>query len=181
MRTADEIFDVLIRRGGKRYGGEELTQLEHALQSASLAEEADAQPSLIVASLLHDIGHLVHDLGRDAARQGIDDEHENRAVAALSGCFGDSVTEPIRLHVEAKRYLCATDPGYFSLLSRGSIISLNVQGGAHSPESARAFIQQPFADDAARLRRWDEGAKIKGRRTPDLEHFRPFVESLIRG
>lgn len=180
MRTVDEIFDILTRRGGKRYGGEPLTQLEHALQSATLAEAAGAPPSLIVASLLHDIGHLVHDLGRDAAMRGIDDKHENRAVSVLAECFDERVTEPIRLHVEAKRYLCATDSNYFGLLSLDSVTSLKVQGGPHSVEEARAFSRQPHAEDAARLRRWDEGAKIKGHTTPDLEHFRPFVESLIR-
>src|SRR5204863_4106428 len=118
-----EICELLERRGGANYGGERVSQLEHALQCATLAEEAGADAALITAALLHDIGHLVHDLGTEPATQGIDDRHEMRGREWLSGHFGGNVTEPVRLHVNAKRYLTASDPGYPATLAAGSVRS----------------------------------------------------------
>jgi predicted HD phosphohydrolase len=130
--------------------------------------------------LLHDLGHLVHDLGADAAERGIDDRHEYRAMPWLRSLFGPAVTEPIRLHVEAKRYLCATDAAYWEALSPASQRSLTLQGGIYSPDAAAAFIQQPYAADAARLRRWDDRAKVPQQPTPDLQHFAPILAGLRR-
>ena len=176
----DEICAILIERGGAEYGDEHVTQLAHALQCAQLAEAAGASPALIAAALLHDIGHLVHDLGRGAAERGIDDGHEVRASDWLDQYFGEDVTGPVRLHVDAKRYLTATDPKYFALLSEGSVRSLALQGGPFSRDLAEGFIALPHAAAAVSLRRWDEAAKVPGKTAPGLEHFRPNMAASLR-
>lgn len=180
MNAIDEVAGLLAQRGGDRYGGEAVTQLEHALQCAALAEAAGAAPALVAAALLHDFGHLIHDLGEDAAERGVDDRHEYRALASLAALFPDAVLEPIRLHVQAKRYLCAVSPGYREALSPASKVSLELQGGVFSAEQAAAFAALPFARDAARLRAWDDAAKVPGRPTPPLSHFLPLLERARR-
>jgi phosphonate degradation associated HDIG domain protein len=179
MSCVDEILAVYIDKGSNAYGGERINQLEHALQTALLAEQAGADASLIVASLLHDYGHLIHNVGEDVFKSGIDDRHEILGAEKLSAYFGDAVTMPIRMHVEAKRYLCAIDPQYMKNLSPASTWSLEVQGGPFTATERDEFIQRPFAAEAARLRRWDESAKIYGLQTPNLEHFRPYVEACL--
>jgi phosphonate degradation associated HDIG domain protein len=179
MDRVDHIFDRFAHHGGDQYGGERVTQLAHALQCATLAESEGADAALIAAALLHDVGHLLHDLGEKPAARGIDDRHELVGRTWLSRWFGESVTEPVRLHVNAKRYLTATDPGYFATLSAGSVRSLELQGGAFTPELATGFIALPHAEAAVRLRRWDERAKVSGLVTPDLAHFRPHIEACL--
>jgi [1-hydroxy-2-(trimethylamino)ethyl]phosphonate dioxygenase len=179
MSAVDGIFAVYLDKGSRAYGGERVNQLEHALQTAMLAEQSGDDAALIVASLLHDYGHLIHDLGEGVARRGIDDRHEILGAAKLSAIFSDAVTMPIKLHVEAKRYLCATDPEYMKLLSPASIRSLSLQGGPFASVEADAFMKHPFADCAAKLRRWDESAKKLGLQTPSLEHFRPYAEACL--
>ncbi len=179
MSAVDGIFAVYLDKGSNAYGGERVNQLEHALQTAMLAEQSGADAALIVASLLHDYGHLIHDLGEGVARRGIDDRHEISGAAKLSAFFGDAVTMAIELHVEAKRYLCATDPEYMKLLSPGSIRSLSLQGGPFAPAEVDSFMKRPFADHAAKLRRWDESAKKPGLQTPSLEHFRPYAAACL--
>ncbi|MEM6254893.1 MAG: phosphonate degradation HD-domain oxygenase [Cyanobacteria bacterium P01_D01_bin.156] len=173
----DQVLTLYRNRGQAQYGGEAVSQLEHALQCATLAEESGESPHLIAACLLHDLGHLVHHLGDNPAEQGIDDRHEYRAVPALETLFPKSVTLPIQLHVAAKRYLCAVDDGYWASLSPASKQSLELQGGIFSPKKAEAFIQQPSAVDAVKLRRWDDLAKVKDLTTPDLDHFQPILET----
>jgi len=179
MNPIDLIFERFDRHGGNDYGGERVRQLEHALQCAVLAEAEGADANLITAALLHDIGHLIHDLGDSPAVRGIDDRHELTCHEWLSRWFGEAVTEPFRLHVNAKRYLTATDPGYFATLSAGSVRSLELQGGPFSAELAAGFIGLPHAVEAVRLRRWDEGAKVPGKVTPDLAHFRRYLEASL--
>lgn len=179
MSVFAEIEAAFARRGAESYG-EGVTQLEHALQAAWLAERAGAPPALISAALLHDIGHMLHALPEDIAEQGIDAQHESIGSAWLSRHFGPEVSEPVRLHVEAKRYLSAAEPGYFDLLSEASKLSLRLQGGPHRPEAARRFLAQPFAEAAVRVRRWDDEAKVVGLRTPDLAHFAPSIEASKR-
>jgi phosphonate degradation associated HDIG domain protein len=157
-----------------------VTQLEHALQCAGLAEDNGANPALITAALLHDIGHLVHDLGPGAAERGIDDRHEARGRDWLGQYFAEDVTGPVRLHVDAKRYLTATDPGYLSTLSEGSVRSLALQGGPFSRPLADGFIALPHAAAAVALRRWDEGAKVPGQPTLGLDHFRRYMVASLR-
>ena len=173
------IVEILLTKGNEQYGTEAVSQLEHALQCATLTEKANSSPELIIASLLHDMGHLVHNLGEDAAEKGIDDRHEYRALGYLKRLFSSAVTEPIRMHVNAKRYLCAIDRNYWNSLSQASKTSLELQGGIYSETEAEKFINQPYAKDAVRLRIWDDLAKVKDLVTPDLDYFVPIVERLI--
>lgn len=179
--SLDDIALLFTRHGHTQYTGEPVTQLEHALQSALLAEQEGAAPSLIVASLLHDLGHLLEDLGQTPTLAGIDDLHQYRVLPFLRGVFHESVLAPIALHVDAKRYLCATDPDYFAQLSADSVRSLQLQGGIFDEEQAAAFIDRPYAEDAVRLRRWDDRAKTAGLPTPDYAHYAGyFNECLLR-
>ncbi|MGD1804383.1 phosphonate degradation HD-domain oxygenase [Dapis sp. BLCC M126] len=175
----ETILNILSFKGHSQYGQEPISQLKHALQCATLAELGSASNELIVACLFHDFGHLVHNLGEDAAKKGINDHHEYRSIKYLKHLFGESITEPIRLHVEAKRYLCATKPNYFATLSPASQRSLELQGGAFSPDAADEFIQQPYAEDAVQLRIWDDQAKVVGMKTPDLKYFTQIIYQSI--
>jgi [1-hydroxy-2-(trimethylamino)ethyl]phosphonate dioxygenase len=179
MSRVDEIFAAYINKGRRAYGGERVNQLEHAIQTAMLAEQSGADESLIVASLLHDYGHLIHDSGKDVFIRGIDDRHEIVGAEKLSAFFGEAVTMPIRMHVDAKRFLCATDREYMKVLSPASTWSLNLQGGPFTVAESEAFIRRPFAAEAAKLRRWDESAKRHGLHTPTLDHFRPYLEACL--
>jgi len=179
VSVTQELVALYRRRGPATYG-EGVTQNEHALQSALLAEQSGAKPALIAAALLHDIGHLLHDLPEDIAEQGVDTRHEALGSAWLSRHFGPEVTEPVRLHVAAKRYLCAIEPAYFDALSDASKLSLRLQGGPMSKEEAAIFSALPFARDAVQVRRWDDEAKQIGRETPGFEHFLPVLDAAIR-
>lgn len=178
MNVVDEIFDLFARRGGEAYFGEPVSQLEHALQTAFQAESAGAYDSLIVATLLHDIGHLLHRLPEDIADRGIDAKHEKIGGAWLAKHFPPAVAEPVRLHVAAKRYLCAVDAEYQERLSPASVQSLELQGGAMDAEAVRGFEQNDFYREAVALRRWDDEAKIVGLTLPPLEHYRAMIARL---
>jgi [1-hydroxy-2-(trimethylamino)ethyl]phosphonate dioxygenase len=177
----DEIFRVFREQGAGEYLGEPVSMTEHMLQSAYAAEREGAPPRLVAAALLHDYGHFIHDLPADSAQDGVDTQHEEVAHAFLSRHFGSEIAEPIRLHVAAKRYLCATDPSYTSQLSQASILSLELQGGPYSANEVAAFDESPYAADAVRLRRWDDVGKLAGLETPDLEHYRAVLEASIAG
>ena len=173
---SDRIALWFAEHGATAYDGarrESVSALEHALQCAQLAEFAHAAPTLIVASLLHDVGHFP-----DAAPE-VDDAHEQRAAAALGHWFEPAVIEPIRLHVDAKRYLTAIDPDYRSQLSPASLHSLGLQGGAMTPVERRRFAIQPFSDEAVMLRRWDDLAKAIGRQTPPLDYYLALVDEVV--
>jgi [1-hydroxy-2-(trimethylamino)ethyl]phosphonate dioxygenase len=178
--SIDRLFAVLTTNGGAQYGQERVSQLAHALQCGLAAEQAGATPALIGAALLHDIGHLVHKLGEDAAVRGIDDHHEALGAKLLAKWFVPALSEPVALHVDAKRYLCASEPGYFAILSPASVRSLELQGGIYDEAGAAAFRARPHAEDAVRVRRWDEAAKVQGLSTPDLAHFRPYLEASLK-
>jgi [1-hydroxy-2-(trimethylamino)ethyl]phosphonate dioxygenase len=173
------VMRLFKERGDAAYIGEPVSQTEHALQAAWAAEQGGADAALISAALLHDVGHLLHDLPEDCANHGIDDAHEVRGARWLEEHFGPDVTEPVRLHVPAKRFLCATDPAYFGRLSEASVLSLKLQGGPFSPVEVAEFRAHAYAGSALALRRYDEQAKIRGLATPDLEHFRPFLEAAL--
>tara|TARA_R110000787_G_scaffold201997_1_gene312806 strand:+ start:209 stop:769 length:561 start_codon:yes stop_codon:yes gene_type:complete len=179
MTTVDRLFEILEVEGKARYGMEAIDQLDHALQCAAQAERESAGAALITAALLHDIGHLVHKLGI-AAERGIDDRHEALGEKLLRKMFNEDVVLPVALHVDAKRYLCTAEPGYFDRLSGGSVRSLELQGGPFSANEATDFIARPGGEAAVRLRRWDEDAKVKGKRSPPLEHFRQYVEACVK-
>ena len=175
ISPTEEILALFEKRGNSEYGGESVTQLEHALQAAMMAEREQAPATLVAAALLHDVGHLLHDLPEDAPDQGVDDHHENSAAHYLERRFPEAVVAPVRMHVDAKRYLCATDPSYFSQLSRPSVVSLELQGGLMNAEEIAEFETRPFYREATRLRRWDDAAKIPGLQTPSLQHFAKYV------
>jgi len=179
--TIDSILDLLEREGGRQYGGEAVSQREHALQCAWLAEAEEAPPALIAAALLHDIGHLLDKQGDQPALRGIDDRHELIGHRHLLRAFGPAVAEPVGLHVAAKRHLCGADPGYFALLSAGSVRSLALQGGAFTRAECEAFAALPHAAAAVRLRRWDEAAKVAGLATPPVSRYRAALAALQTG
>ncbi len=190
LHSTAEILQIYQQKGRQLYGGEAVSQLEHALQCATFAEAADQPTAMIVSCLFHDIGHLLiepfqhlepfqHPFADGIASDH--DTHADRASAALRELFSPAVTEPIRLHVEAKRYLCAVEPGYWQSLSTASQQSLGRQGGIFGLEAAQAFIAQPYAAEAVQLRRWDDLAKVVGLPTADLSHFAPMLMACASG
>ncbi|MPZ10536.1 MAG: HD domain-containing protein [Kiloniellaceae bacterium] len=174
------LLALLAELGGDRYGGEEVSQLAHALQCATFAQASGAGDSLIAAALLHDIGHLVNPKDEGATLRGIDAAHETVGAAYLARWFGPAVTAPVAQHVAAKRYLCQVEDGYFERLSEESVRSLAVQGGPFTAAEAEAFLSRSQAEAAVALRRWDELAKDPTMLTPTLEDFRPVLERAER-
>ena len=175
-----DIVSLFEHKGHREYDGEGVTQLEHALQCAMLAEQSGVPETLVVATLLHDIGHMLHDLPEDIADSGVDTQHESLGSAWLSQHFGPEVSEPVRLHVAAKRYLSASEPGYFDVLSEASKLSLRLQGGPMDPEEQAKFGGERFFKEAVALRRWDDEGKVVGMKTPDLAYFEPMIERSLR-
>ena len=175
---ADEVIRLMRQRGGEAYFGEPVSQLEHALQAAWFATQANSPPTLVAAALLHDVGHLLHDLGENVAGEGVDTRHEEAGYAWLLARFGPAVAEPVRLHVAAKRYLCQVDPHYYANLSPASVQSLALQGGPFTEEYARQFERLPWYRDAVQLRRWDDAAKQTALAVPPLEDYRELLDTL---
>jgi phosphonate degradation associated HDIG domain protein len=159
----DDIRALFMQHGHLAYQGEPVSQLEHALQSGALAEAEDASDELIVAAFLHDLGHLLNLRGESPTTRGVDDIHQYFALPFLRGVLPDPVLEPIRLHVDAKRCLCAIDPTYLGRLSPDSVRSLQLQGGVFSRDDAQRFMSKPYAEDALRLRKWDDRARTMGK------------------
>ena len=178
LKIAD--IERLFRDHGHiAYSGEGVSQLEHALQSARLAEEASAPLELVTAALLHDLGHLLNLQGATPTERGIDDQHQYFAIPFLRPLFRPAVIEAIRLHVDAKRALCALEPEYYEALSEDSKRSLTLQGGIFSREELAAFLAKPHAEDAMRVRRWDDAAKVPGATTPSLSHYLEITARCI--
>ena len=177
MDIVDQILELFEARGAAAYLGEPVSQMEHALQAAHLAVQDRASDELVAAALLHDIGHLLG-LEDDRSERGIDAIHEHRGCSWLAPHFPPEVTEPIRLHVRAKRYLCAVDAAYSELLSPASIGSLELQGGALTTGEVEAFARNPHAAVAIRLRRWDDRAKVPNIDVPGLEHYTARLRRL---
>ncbi|QDU23726.1 phosphonate degradation HD-domain oxygenase [Urbifossiella limnaea] len=181
MPLVDAVFRLFAERGSGLYFGEAVTETEHALQTAHLAEAADAAPPLVAAALLHDVGHLLHTLGEDVAERGIDGRHEDIGAAWLAKHFGPAVADPVRLHVAAKRYLCAAESDYLGGLSPASRRSLELQGGPFTSDEQAAFRAEPHWQAALALRRWDDAAKVPGLAVPGVEHYRPHLEAALKG
>lgn len=152
--------------------------LAHALQTAHLAERARAPRALVAAALLHDVGHL---LARPADAHPCDDVHELRALGLLGSAFGRDVLEPVRLHVQAKRYLCTTDPRHAAALPPAARASLVLQGGRMSRDEVWLFEDTPYAEQAVALRRWDDAAHMPGKVTPPLDYFVDLLHEVRPG
>jgi gamma-butyrobetaine dioxygenase len=172
MTGIDAIAELFAGPGARDYLGEAVTIGEHMRQAGALAEAAGADAPLVAAALLHDVGHL---------RSEPDARHGSGGARWLSQWFGPAVTEPVRLHVAAKRYLCATEPGYFGRLSPESVRTLALQGGPMTPEQAAAFEALPHARDAVAVRRWDDEAKDPAVTPPAFAHFEPLLTGLLSG
>jgi len=177
--TSDQIHTLFQTKGESLYGGEDVSQLAHALQSAWCAEQSGASDELVIACLLHDLGHLLFEQGPNDLAEGRDDLHQYKVLPFLRPALPDGVVEPIALHVEAKRYLCQAEPGYFESLSEASRLSLALQGGPMDEAAAAAFWARPYAREAVQLRRCDDIAKVVGLPTPGLDHFMPRLQALM--
>ena len=177
----DALRDLFAAHGHSAYGGEAVTQWEHACQAACLAEQAEAGAALVIAALAHDVGHLLHALPDDAPDRGIDDVHERIGAEWLAASFPEGVVAPVRLHVPAKRYLCAVAEAYLAGLSPPSLTSLALQGGPMSAAEVANFERLPCSADAVRLRRWDDQAKVSGLPTLPFEHFKRHFDALRHG
>ena len=175
----DFIFERFQVRGNQHYG-EEVTMQQHMLQAATLAEQDGQPPEMVAACLLHDFGHLIHDFADDIADHGIDAVHEELGAQQLGQWFTDPVVEPGRLHVAAKRYICATDPDYLNGLSAASLQSLELQGGPMNEEEIREFESHPFFRESLTLRHYDDLGKQVEMQTPPLEYFRPLLVQLLK-
>jgi phosphonate degradation associated HDIG domain protein len=175
------VCQVLADFGAEQYGREAVTQMTHALQCAELAQQQDGRPEIVASALLHDIGHMIDAEGRYASDENAeqDHHHEDRAALFLGRYFGPMVTEPIRLHVAAKRYLVATDPAYRDTLSAASEHSLRMQGGPMSRGEVAAFEKNPHAREAVKLRLWDDEAKRSDHAAPPLGHFEPILRRAL--
>jgi len=167
----EAIAELFAGPGARDYLGEPVTIGIHMRQAGALAEAAGAEQPLVAAALLHDIGHL---------RQEPDSRHGDAGAQWLSQWFGAAVTEPVRLHVAAKRYLCASEPGYYGRLSAESVRTLALQGGPMTADQVAAFEALPFARDAVAVRRWDDEAKDPAVTPPEFSHFEAPLKALAR-
>jgi [1-hydroxy-2-(trimethylamino)ethyl]phosphonate dioxygenase len=178
MSITDEILAIFHKRGSGAYFGESVSMTEHALQAAYFAKIAAAPPQLVIAALLHDIGHLIEDVPDDLADWSVDAHHEEIGSHWLAEKFHPEVSEPVRLHVPAKRYLLATDAGYFAKLSPASVITLKLQGGPMEAHEVAQFETERYYKEAVRVRQWDDQGKVAGLKTPSLGDYRALIEML---
>ena len=179
MNPVDELAELFDSEGAAGYLGEVVTQAQHMLQAGSRAEAAGASDALVAAALLHDVGHFRGTVTGEDLMKGIDNRHDEVGAAWLAQWFPPAVTEPVRLHVAAKRYLCI-DPEYAAALSPASVYTFSLQGGPMDADTAKAFESDPHHHDALVLRRWDDQAKDKDASTPPFAHFRALLEGLVR-
>jgi [1-hydroxy-2-(trimethylamino)ethyl]phosphonate dioxygenase len=180
MTLTEQLWAIYSGRGAGAYFGEAVTTLEHSLQAAFFAQESNASDAMVLAALLHDIGHLIDSAPPDFADWQSDAQHEVSGSRWLAQRFGLDVSEPVRLHVPAKRYLCATDPSFLAQLSPASVRTLALQGGPMSSAEIAAFCLEPFHREAIQLRHWDDRGKVAGLRTPDFAHYAGLIDALAR-
>jgi len=173
------IGDIFLRRGADSYLGEAVTMSEHMLQGAQLAEEAGADEAIVAAALLHDIGHYTNEFPDDALENNIDNHHDEAGARVLEAFFPQIVTDCVRHHVAAKRYLCATDPDYFAKLSPASVHTLGLQGGPMSDAEARDFAANPNLEAILQVRIWDDRGKVPGHGTPPFDHYAPILQRVV--
>jgi phosphonate degradation associated HDIG domain protein len=180
MSVTDHIVGIYAARGAGAYFGEQVSMLEHALQSAHFARLDGADDTLVLAALLHDIGHLLAERPASIGDWTEDARHEESGAAWLARHFDTALCEPVRLHVPAKRYLCATDPGYLARLSPASVHTLQLQGGPMSAGEVAHFERERFAQQAVRVRRWDDQGKVAGLETATLAEYVPLMNRAAR-
>jgi phosphonate degradation associated HDIG domain protein len=180
VTLSDELWGIYSSRGADAYFGEVVTTLEHSLQAAHFAQRANAPDALILAALLHDIGHLIDSAPTDFADWQRDARHEVSGSGWLARRFGPEVSEPVRLHVPAKRYLCATDSAFMAQLSPASVRTLALQGGPMSASEIAAFRLEPYHRDAVQLRHFDDAGKVAGLRTAEFTHYRGLIDRISR-
>ena len=173
------LADIFERRGGEEYLGEPVTMAEHMLQGATMAEAAGHPARIVVAALLHDIGHFTSEFGMFTMDDTSDRFHEDAGAAILDGFFPPLVTDCVRHHVAAKRYLCATDPEYFAKLSEASVHSLSLQGGPMDAEEVAIFAQNPHLEEILLVRHLDDAGKEPDMVTPGFAHFAPMVQAVV--
>jgi phosphonate degradation associated HDIG domain protein len=181
MSATEEILALFQHRGSEAYFGEQVSTTEHSLQAAYFAQLAAAPPGLVIAALLHDIGHLVEDVPGDIAEWTVDAHHEQIGGRWLALRFRPEISEPVRLHVPAKRYLLATDATYFAKLSPASVITLKLQGGPMAPQEVAQFEKEPYYKNAVRVRQWDDQGKVAGLTTPSLGDYCAMIEQFTTG
>lgn len=177
---ADALLSPYRSPAGSTLYDEFVTETEHALQCADLAIEAGAPDHLVVAALLHDIGHLLDGGAATAATGHDDDRHQLAGARFLRRYFGPEVAAPVAHHVDAKRYLVTVEPGYAETLSPASVHSLTLQGGAYPEDCLAAVEARPRWGDGVTLRRWDDAAKVPGRRTRSLDDHVERMARLLR-
>ena len=177
MSVVDEVIALFAGRGGGVYYGEPVSILDHMLQAAHFAEAENAPPHLVLAALLHDVGHLVEEVPHEITDWHEDAKHEEVGGAWLSRRFGPAISDPVRLHVPAKRYLCATDVSYVAQLSPASVITLKLQRGPMSASEIAEFEQEPHFRDAVRVRKWDDRGKVAKLATRSLLDYRDLLEA----
>jgi phosphonate degradation associated HDIG domain protein len=175
MSVVDEVFAIFEQRGAGAYFGERVSMTDHMLQAAFFAQQEGAPAALVVAALLHDIGHLIEDVPYDLADWTCDARHEVSGANWLAARFQPEIAGPVRLHVPAKRYLCATDVSYVAMLSEASVVTLRLQGGPMSPQELLQFETERFCQEAVRVRRWDDQGKVAGLQIPDLTGYRQLI------
>jgi phosphonate degradation associated HDIG domain protein len=175
----DFIADIFERRGAESYLGEAVTMSEHMLQGAALAEKEGAAEELVAAALLHDIGHYTSEFGTMSLGDERDNYHEEAGAHVLEPFFPAVITECVRLHVPAKRYLCATDKAYYARLSEASKHTLSLQGGPMNADETTAFESNPFHREAVRVRIWDDEGKKPGVETPGFRHYIPLLKRVV--
>lgn len=178
-KSLDDVLDTYRQHGHRAYG-ESVTELQHALQCAEFARRAGEPTLVVVAALLHDYGHLCHNLGEDIADRGVDARHEVLGASLLKDLFVDEVVDAGRLHVAAKRYLCWKTPGYYDGLSEASQTSLRLQGGPMLEVEAREFEREPNHELAVRVRHYDDMGKVPDMPTADLDSYRPLLAAFAR-
>ena len=185
----DRLFDIFSRHGERSYQGGDVSMAEHMLQTAAAAERASCAPSIVAAALLHDVGHFITDFARleddpkhaSMLEATVDRHHEKAGAKMLQPYFPEDVVEPIRLHVQAKRYLSAVEKDYVKTLAPQALHTLGLQGGPMSPSDVTAFEENPYGQAASMLRRWDDAAVVPGLKTPDFEHYRAMLRDLLTG
>lgn len=173
------LLEIFERRGPEAYLGESVSMADHMEQSAACAVADNASNAMVVASLLHDIGHFSGEFPLDALEHGIDNYHQDSGGKILAQFYPAEISEPVRLHVAAKRYLCAVDAQYFAKLSPASVNSLNVQGGEMNAAEIQQFEANAHHTAAVQLRRYDDNGKVAGLTIYKIEHYRDLLQKML--